>query len=397
MHSHHHHDHHSDSDNIDTLKLLWRRFILGSVVTFVVVVVVTALANHYTFSTASINADSDDAQYYSVGRILETDVDHQDEDELLTTQYLRVEMLSGPNTGSEQIIPNNLVNLDTNEPYPLAVGEEVVITEFTDPGGDDQFFIYESYRIPALVVIFALFTLVTYVFAGTKGLRSLLGLALSIAVLAGVIVPGIVAGFPPLLVCLIGGVLISVLSIYVSHGFNIDTSIALLAIIITLAFGTFLALSFGELTDLIGTGSEDAVQFRTTGLAAIDLYGLLLGAIVIGMLGVLDDVTTAQVATVRELRLANKKLGLAQLYLRASNVGIEHIVALVNTLVMAYAGAALPVLLLFTVSDSIPAWVTLNMEMLVEEIVRTVVGSMALVMSVPIATYLAATYYGRRK
>ena len=128
----------------------------------------------------------------------------------------------------------------------------------------------------------------------------------------------------------------------------------------------------------------------------INLRGLLLGGIIIGVLGILDDITTAQAAATEEIFKANRRLGFSELYSRAFSVGREHITSLVNTLVLAYAGASLPLFLLFTLHIQ-PWWVTLNSETIAEEIVRTLVGSMTLTLAVPITTGLAAYYYTKTK
>ncbi|HYC80108.1 MAG TPA: YibE/F family protein, partial [Candidatus Binatia bacterium] len=129
----------------------------------------------------------------------------------------------------------------------------------------------------------------------------------------------------------------------------------------------------------------------------LNLRGLLLGGIILGVLGVLDDITTAQSAAVYEIRRANPALPFKELYSRGLSIGREHISSLVNTLFLAYAGASLPLFLFFTAGDHPqPFWVTLNSEFIAEELIRTLVGSVALMLAVPITTFLAAYYFSRR-
>ena len=194
-----------------------------------------------------------------------------------------------------------------------------------------------------------------------------------------------------------GGIMIIFISLYLAHGFNKRTSLALVSTLITF----HLALGFGYLAlngaRLFGMGSEEALLLTYTDLGVgIDLRGLLLGAIVIGALGVLDDITTAQTATVEEIHKADKKLSVKELYKRGLSVGHEHIASLVNTLVLAYVGVAFPVLLLLMDTNE-PFWVILNNEFMAEEVGRTLVGSLTLVLAVPIATGLAAHVYGQKK
>jgi uncharacterized membrane protein len=150
-------------------------------------------------------------------------------------------------------------------------------------------------------------------------------------------------------------------------------------------------------TSLSGAGTEEAVYLQLSYLPELNLAGLLLGGIIIGTLGVLDDVTTAQVAAVEEISLANRSLSVAELYKRGLSVGREHIAALVNTLVLAYAGAAFPLFLLFALPDHPPLWVILNGENIIEEVVRALVGGSSLMLAVPIATALAAAVFGSKK
>jgi uncharacterized membrane protein len=159
---------------------------------------------------------------------------------------------------------------------------------------------------------------------------------------------------------------------------------------VTLAFATGLADLIVGLAHLSGRGSDEALFLQTGYLETVNLRGLLLGGIVLGALGVLDDITTAQAAAVEEISRADPGLGVRDLYRRGLSVGREHITSLVNTLVLAYAGASLPLFILFTLNTNQPLWVTLNSEFVAEEIARTIIGSLALTLAVPITTALAA-------
>ena len=129
---------------------------------------------------------------------------------------------------------------------------------------------------------------------------------------------------------------------------------------------------------------------------SIDVRGLLLGGILIGVLGVLDDITTAQAAAIEEISLANDKLGFRELYRRGISIGKEHIASLVNTLVLAYVGASFPVVLLYMLHKNIPMWLLLNSNFIAEEIIRTVVGSTALVLAVPLTTVMSAYFFSQK-
>lgn len=282
------------------------------------------------------------------------------------------------------------------EQQKVKVGDQVVVALVKTPNGD-VYFLTDRYRLPAVAAIGAIFIGLIIFFGRLKGFTSILGLGLSIVILTYFIVPQIIAGKNPLLISTIGAFSIAVISLYLAHGFSKRTSVALASTLITLSLATGLSVLFVSLASLFGSGAEEAVFLQVSGLEQIDLRGLLLGGIVIGVLGVLDDITTAQSAAVDELHQANPKLSQIELYKRGISIGREHISSLVNTLVLAYAGASFPLFLLFSMNHGQPFWVLFNSEFIVEEIIRTLVGSTALIFAVPITTYLAAVIFSKTK
>jgi uncharacterized membrane protein len=253
----------------------------------------------------------------------------------------------------------------------------------------------DVYRLPALIGLAALFFALAAWFGGRRGVTSMLGLASSVAVIMAYVVPSLAAGRSPLATCLVASFLIATLSLYLAHGFNARTTVAYVGTVVTLAVSAAAGSAFVTWARLFGLGSEDAFFLQGSGMESIDLRGLLLGGMILGALGILDDITTAQAAVVDELKHADPRLGMHELYVRGTSVGREHIASLVNTLFLAYAGAALPLFLLFRINAGQPAWFVVNSEMIAEEVVRTIVGSVCLVLAVPVTTALAAAYYGR--
>jgi uncharacterized membrane protein len=270
----------------------------------------------------------------------------------------------------------------------LRPGDRVVVARAQDLG-QTAYYVVDRYRLPPLVIIALLFLIMTVAFSRFKGLSSIVGLVITVVVLVQYIVPRILAGDNPLVISISGALVIAFVSIYLAHGFNRRTTIAVISTLITLGIAAALAIAFVSLASLFGAGSEEAFYLQL-GLQVVNLRGLLLGGIILGALGVLDDITTGQAAAVQEISLANPDLTSRELYRRGLSVGTEHITALVNTLFLAYAGASLPLFILFTVNVDQPVWVTVNSEFVAEEIVRTLVGSSALVLAVPITTLLAA-------
>lgn len=307
-------------------------------------------------------------------------------------QTAEVRISSGPDVGTT-FTHDFQLPAHHSDREKLHQGEEVVVVKVTH-GDEAEFYIAEKYRLPSVLWLFAAFTLLILMTAGWKGISSLVGLAFSLLVVVEFMIPKIVAGWSPVLVSVVSGVAIMVVSLYMAHGLKKRTSVALVATIITLTFAAIASIAIVSFAKLFGMGSEESVSLLQGQWQNLNLRGLYLAGIIIGALGVLDDITTAQAATVDEIHRANPALPISELYKRGLSVGHEHIASLVNTLALAYVGASLPILLIFTKTD-FPLWVIFNSEFLVEEIVRTLVGSAALILAVPITTYLAAQVFGR--
>lgn len=315
--------------------------------------------------------------------------------EPLITQTLTVKLISGEEKNKEVVVENQIRGTYVNQ-KKMTVGQTVIVDKNVLPDGTTSYYVTEPFRLPALAWLGMLFFAVTVIAAGRRGLFAFLGLGATLLIIGAYIIPQISAGGNPFLICIIGSILIAGVSLGLGHGFNRNTGIALLSIMITITLALGLSYLVVNLAHLFGLGSEEAyyLQFGLNG--NINLRGLLLGGIVIGVLGVLDDVATAQVAAVAELRAANASLSAREIYVRASRIGQEHIVAVVNTLVLAYVGTAFPLVLMFQTFTT-PWWVTMNTELVSEEIVRTLIGSVSLVAAVPIATSLAVWFYHRKK
>jgi len=277
----------------------------------------------------------------------------------------------------------------------LRVGQQVVIVKST-LDGDSVYHMGEPYRLVSISIIVAVFFALVIFFGRIRGVTSIFGLVMSVVVLKFFIVDRILDGHDPLITTFLGALLIVLCSLYLAHGFNKRTSIAVLGTLLTLLIILVVAQFFVGATALTGAGTEEALFLQFGPLGTINLRGLLLSGIIIGVLGVLDDVTTGQVAAIGEIADANPLLSTRELYRRGLAVGKEHIASLVNTLVLAYAGSSLPLFLLFTIYKDTPFWVTLNSSPIAEEMIRSLVGSTTLVLAVPITTYLAAKFLAKK-
>ncbi len=311
-------------------------------------------------------------------------------------QIIEVKLTTGENKG-ETVKVEHGANTTIKDFQLVKVGEEVVLSEL-GTGSTAEYFIQDKFRLPAVLGIILGFFVLVVALARFRGLASIVGMVVSLAILIGYIVPSIARGADPVITTLIGATGIVFVSIYLAHGFNKRTTIAITSTIISLSIAIGLSYLFVNMAHLFGTGSEEAYSLQFGLFSGLDLRGLLLAGIIIGTLGVLDDITTSLSAAVDELHKANTNLTSEELFKRGLSVGREHITSLVNTLVLAYAGAGLPVILFFlSIKDTQPWWVVLNNELIVEEIVRALVGSSALVFAVPITTFLAAAFYGAKQ
>jgi uncharacterized membrane protein len=278
----------------------------------------------------------------------------------------------------------------------IRAGDEIVVGKGGTPPPDvapgspappEYFFVDFDRRVPLLALAIA-FSLVVIALSRWRGVAALAGLGVSLTVLVKFVLPAILEGSDPLAVAIVGGAAIMFLALYLAHGLNVATTTAVFGTLASLLLTGLLAIVFVELSIFTGAGSEEAVLLQIN-QQQVNLEGLLLASIVIGTLGVLDDVTVTQAAAVWELHHANPAYGIRNLYRAGIRIGRDHIASTVNTLVLAYAGASLPLLILFSVSDRSLAQVV-NTETVAEEVVRTLVGSIGLVASVPITTALAA-------
>lgn len=311
-------------------------------------------------------------------------------------QILELKILTGKNRG--EILTLDHGKTSTIKEYQKVKPGEEIIVLLGKKGNKETYLITDKFRLPyVLLIAIGFFALVIYL-AKFKGVSSIIGMIISLLILLKFIVPSIAYGKDPVVISLIGAAAIVFISIFLAHGFNKRTGIAVVSTFLTLLISVLLSYLFVELARLSGTGSEDAYSLQFGTFAGINLKGLLLGGIIIGTLGVLDDITTAQSSAVDEISRANPNLPFKELYSRGLSIGREHIVSLVNTLILAYAGASLPIFFLFSVlGNTQPLWVTLNSEFIVEEVIRALVGSTALILAVPITTIIAASFFEKRK
>lgn len=275
-------------------------------------------------------------------------------------------------------------------------GTTVVVSVVETQDGNEIFGMVEIYRLNGMMFSLAIFLLVVVLIARKRGIGAINGLALSILTIGCILIPGISNGYPPLLVTFASIVILSFVSMYLSHGMNKRTTLAILGIIASVFVSYLASLVFIGLSQVYGFGSEESLYLQLGGGEDINLLQIFLSSVLIGMVGVLDDVTIAQAQALYELKFAKPSMNFLRLYGAGMRIGKEHIASLVNTLALAYVGTSLPFFILYAInSQERPFWVILNSEYIAEEAVRTLSGSLAIVLAVPITTIIISWYLGR--
>ncbi len=310
-------------------------------------------------------------------------------------QDLSVKILQGQykgsvlqvNYGKDQIQPEGIL---------FRPGDEILVVVSQSLNGGLIANYADADHTRPILILMSVFVVSLLVIARWKGLRSLLALSFSFIIVIGYIIPHILHGEDPVRVSIIGSMILLTVTMYLTYGWNRKTHSAVLALLSVLLITGLLAWLFIRVAYLTGNGDENALYLIQTPGIQVNLRGLLLGGMIIGALGVLDDLVITQASAVFELHEANASLGLAALYQKGLHIGQDHVASTVNTLVMAYTGVALPMLLLYSLERGQYSQL-INVASVAEEIVRTLVGSLGLVAAVPISTLIAAVFVVNRQ
>jgi uncharacterized membrane protein len=307
-------------------------------------------------------------------------------------QKLSIEITHGPRKG--QKVVHNGLDYDVLSATRYEAGDRVIAVRTVNIDGRESYYVVEHERSRVLLWLLVLFAALVILVGRSKGLRAVIVLVLTLLIILKFIIPQILNGHNPLVVGLLGSVVILLVAIYLTEGVNRRSHIAIAAIALSLLVTGLLSLWFVDWLRLSGFDSEDVMYLVASSYGAINVKGLLLAGVIIGALGVIDDVVVAQVALVEQLKKTDAQLSAKQIYRKSMKVGVSHLSSMVNTLFLAYAGASLPLLLLFGVNDLAPLGFVqiVSNEMIATEIMRSLVGSMGLVLAVPISTLLAVRF-----
>jgi uncharacterized membrane protein len=304
-----------------------------------------------------------------------------------TYQIARVMILEGPYEGIPMEIDYGRRQIRPDD-YLLAPGDKILVSISRTPDNVVNAYFADYVRTTPILWLTAIFAISIIVISQWKGVRAIISMAFSLYIIIGYIIPQILTGSDPLRVSIIGSILLLGITLYLTYGWTLKTHAAVLSMVVVLLLTGALSGLFVVFAKLNGSGDENVMFLMQLMETPINLRGLLLGGMIIGALGVLDDLVTTQASAVFELHHANPSLGFRRLYNAAMRIGQDHVAATVNTLVLAYAGASLPMLLMFSLGQGDYGYL-INFSFIAEEIVRTLVGSLGLVAAVPITTTIA--------
>ncbi|MCI5051080.1 MAG: YibE/F family protein [Candidatus Pacebacteria bacterium] len=266
----------------------------------------------------------------------------------------------------------------------VKVGSKIYIEYFP---ATDTFNYATVDRSGPIFLLTILFVGSILILAGKKGARSLISLVLSFVLLFFVLVPMLTNGFDPILTTLIFGLCVLFLSIFVTHGFNRQSLVSFLGSFASILVALILLQLATEMVSVSGLINEHIGQLNFELGNTLNLVRIVSAGIIIGILGVLDDITITQVAVVRELS-SDTTLSKSDIFKKSLRVGRDHISSLVNTLVFAYMGSTLPLIMFVSLID-VPFMILIGQEFIFIEIIRSLIGAIALTIAVPVTTYLA--------
>jgi uncharacterized membrane protein len=301
----------------------------------------------------------------------------------------QVELLSGPGAPgeAEALLPYG------DAAPEVAPGDRIIVSYTEQAPAGEQYAFQDFDRGQPLLVLMIVFAVAVLALSRWRGIGALASLAYSLVLIAVFTLPAIMEGSSPLAVAVVTAASIMLVTLYLSHGFDIRSTVAMLGTLISLVVIGGIGWVFtgaGQFTGLVDEGSQ-----YISGIAAqVDLRGLLLAGLVIGALGVLDDVTVTQAWAVWELADVDPDASPRSLFMRAMRIGRSHAASTVNTLVLAYVGATLPLMLVFSALE-LPFGIAVSQEIVAQEVVRGLVGGLGILAAVPVTTAIAALVAGR--
>lgn len=353
----------------------------------------------FTVNKSAQASEISESEYVKaqVVRILEEKTFTRENDSLVTQQNVELLSLEGKNKG-KFFVYKGISEVDVLANRVYSEGDRVFISIETLDDGSEFIYIIDYVRERSLFVLSILFIIVVLLVGKKTGWRSIIALVISFFLILKVLSPFILAGYNPIIIGPLIALFILISLIYITEGFNKKAHISIISIFLSLLVTMLLSWLFISLAHLSGMASEETIFLISDNIQAIDFKGLLLAAIIIGALGVLDDIVVGQVEAVEQLIISNPSQNQRQIFKGAISIGRAHLGAIINTLFLAYVGAALPLILLFNLKSApfVSFSQVINHESIATEIVRTLVGVIGLCLAMPIATFLAVIFLRKK-
>ncbi len=326
-------------------------------------------------------------------RILQEEKHERENGEIITQQNLELLLLEGEKRG-EIINYYGISEIDLISLNYYNIGDKVYVMELIDSDNNTMYYVTDHVRNFGLWLLIVFFIFTLFIIGGKKSLKALLSLILSLFIIIKLLIPLILMGYNPLFVSLVISFLILFIIVYLTEGWKKTSHISVLSIAISLVFTAVLIIIFTYLLKISGASQEGIIYLVEASDKAINFKGLLLSAIIIGALGVINDMAVGQVASIEQLKIANPKLTQKELYKAGIKIGRSHLGAITNTLFLAYIGAALPLVMLFTLGYGPFSGLgqILNNEEIATEILRTLLGVVGICLVMPISTYLSVLF-----
>lgn len=359
--------------------------ILNSIILFCAIIIL--------FPTVTFAQEKQVKTEYLKGKIIEI-VEEKElrfEEQSQKYQKLKVKIIDK----SETIEVENGA-LPSTQVIEYRVGDIIEISVDKDYEGNNIYYILGYVRTTPLLILVIIFLILAVLVGKKKSFLSIIAMIISFFIITNFILPKIQSGNNPVLVAILGCIFIIPVTFYLSHSFERKTTIAILGTFISLIITGIISYIFVNYAHLTGGETEEAMVLQSMTGSKYNLQGILLAGIIIGTLGVMDDITVSQTSIVFQLKDLKKDIGRGELFARSLQIGRDHIASMINTLVLVYAGASLPLLLIFTHNPR-PFSDVLSIEMISTEVVRTFVGSIGLILAVPITTYLATIFSTKSK
>lgn len=384
-----------DSLRINGILLLMKKSLTNSRIP---IAILLTLVSFFTLFTSQCRAEDNNTEAFENATVIEILEEDSYEVEGFSGeqiyQKIKIEITSGNQEGEEKTIEIGGDFVANSIKYQK--GDKVIVSIAEDQEGSKTYLITDYQRTGSLFIVIVLFIIVVLAVSRLRGLQSLGGLLISLIVVFAFIIPNILKGRDPILISILSGILLIPATFYISHGLKRQTTIAVIGTLISLLITGILAHIFVKAAHITGTSSEDTFYLQMIGDEQINLPNLIIGGIIISAIGILDDVTISQTSIVERLHETNPEIRSGQLFAKAMEVGNDHISSMVNTLVLTYTGASIPLLLLFSTSN-ISSEYAVNLESVAVEIVRTLVSSIGLILAIPLTTFIATVSIVKRK